>query len=273
VTASFGPDLARRVATAVVVLPALAAAIVLGPPWLTVAIALAAACVGYAEILSLAAALGAWRLAPAGFLLLAASFHDVLRPQAGVVLWPAGLVLLLVAALGLAPERERSIPAAAVAALGAFYLGGFTAALAHLRVAQPESGGAWRLLMLLAAVMAADTFAYFGGRFLGRRRLAPLVSPGKTWEGSLCSLAGGALGAWLVARLALPAVPAAHALALGPAVAAAGTLGDLVESLLKRWAGAKDSGRVFPGHGGMLDRLDSLLFGAAVLYYYFLCIN
>jgi phosphatidate cytidylyltransferase len=80
---------------------------------------------------------------------------------------------------------------------------------------------------------------------------------------------GGVLGALAVQRLALPGLPPLHAAGLGLAVSAMGTLGDLEESLLKRWAGVKDSGRFFPGHGGMLDRLDSLLFGAPVLYYYF----
>ena len=70
-------------------------------------------------------------------------------------------------------------------------------------------------------------------------------------------------------HLGLPGVPPLHAAVLGVVVAVVGTIGDLVESLLKRWAGVKDSGRLFPGHGGMLDRLDSLLFGAPVLYYYF----
>ena len=80
---------------------------------------------------------------------------------------------------------------------------------------------------------------------------------------------GGVLGALVVRHLGLPALPALHAFGLGVAVAAMGIVGDLDESLLKRWAGVKDSGTLFPGHGGMLDRLDSLLFGAPVLYYYF----
>ncbi len=229
--------------------------------------------VGYAEILTLAAPLGAWRLAPAGFTLLAAAFHDIVRPDSGLILWPIGLVLLLASTLGLAGDRERAIPAAAVCALGALYVGGLTGAIAYLRVEAPAEQGAWRILLLLAASMGADTLAYFGGRFIGRRPLAPLVSPAKTWEGSAFSLAGGALGAWLVARFGMPGVDPLHAFVLGPAIAAAGTVGDLVESLLKRWAGAKDSGTLLPGHGGMLDRLDSLLFGAAVLYYYFVWIN
>ena len=83
-------------------------------------------------------------------------------------------------------------------------------------------------------------------------------------------MVGGVLGALAVRALGLPEIPVAHAAVLGGVVAAMGIVGDLDESLLKRWAGVKDSGTLFPGHGGMLDRLDSLLFGAAVLYYYFL---
>ena len=99
--------------------------------------------------------------------------------------------------------------------------------------------------------------------------LAPAISPGKTIEGLLGGLAGGVLGAVIVRWAGLHSLPLAHAMALGLGVAALGTAGDLAESLLKRWAGVKDSGALFPGHGGMLDRLDSLLFGAPVLYYYF----
>jgi phosphatidate cytidylyltransferase len=88
-------------------------------------------------------------------------------------------------------------------------------------------------------------------------------------EGSFGGLLGGVAGALVVRAVGLHELPALHAAGLGALVAASGVAGDLFESLLKRWAGAKDSGALFPGHGGMLDRLDSLLFGAPVLYYYF----
>jgi phosphatidate cytidylyltransferase len=129
------------------------------------------------------------------------------------------------------------------------------------------------MLLLLAIIMAADTLAFFFGHAFGRHRLAPDVSPGKTVEGALAGVLGGVLGALAVRHYGLPQVPLAHALALGACVAGMGIVGDLDESLLKRWAGVKDSGRLFPGHGGALDRLDSLLFGGPILYYYFLLVH
>jgi phosphatidate cytidylyltransferase len=126
------------------------------------------------------------------------------------------------------------------------------------------------VMLLLAIVMTSDTFAYFTGSAFGRHKLAPLVSPGKTIEGLAGGLIGGVVAALLVRRFGLPGIPLAAAIALGIVVAVFGVVGDLVESLMKRWSGVKDSGHLFPGHGGMLDRLDSLLFGAPVLYYYFL---
>ena len=166
-------------------------------------------------------------------------------------------------------DLPRSIPGAAFTLLGAVYLGALGGTMAALRVLSPEGQGAWRILLLLAIVMASDTAAFFAGNAWGRHRLAPGISPGKTVEGALGGLLGGVGGALAVRALGLPALPLAHAVVLGVIVAAMGIVGDLDESLLKRWAGVKDSGALFPGHGGMLDRLDSLLFGAPVLYYYF----
>ena len=166
-------------------------------------------------------------------------------------------------------DFAATVPSAALTLLGAAYLGAMGGAIAALRLLDPEPAGAWRLVLLLAIVMASDTAAFFVGTAAGRRRLAPDISPGKTVEGAAGGLAGGVAGAAVVRVLGLPSLPLAHALLLGLAVAALGIAGDLLESLLKRWAGVKDSGVLFPGHGGMLDRLDSLLFGAPVLYYYF----
>ncbi|MDX1496662.1 MAG: phosphatidate cytidylyltransferase, partial [Salinisphaeraceae bacterium] len=117
-----------------------------------------------------------------------------------------------------------------------------------------------RLLGLLVIIWAADTGAYFAGRAFGKNKLAPKVSPGKTWEGVAGGLACSALMAWLggwyVFQLA--GLAAAGFVVLGLAVAGISVVGDLSESMFKRHAGVKDSGQIFPGHGGMLDRLDSL---------------
>src|SRR5262249_17221782 len=107
------------------------------------------------------------------------------------------------------------------------------------------------------------------GHAFGRHRLAPTISPGKTIEGGVGGVLGGIAGALLMCRFGLPDLPLAHVASLGAVAAVLGIAGDLFESMLKRWAGVKDSGRLFPGHGGMLDRLDSLLFAAPVIYYYF----
>jgi Predicted CDP-diglyceride synthetase/phosphatidate cytidylyltransferase len=116
--------------------------------------------------------------------------------------------------------------------------------------------------------MAGDVTAYFVGRAFGRHKLAPLVSPGKTVEGSIGNLVGSLAAAVVVHFGLFPALPLSHALLLAVVMNIIGQLGDLYESLLKRGAGAKDAAAVLPGHGGLLDRLDSLLFNAPVLYYY-----
>jgi phosphatidate cytidylyltransferase len=127
-------------------------------------------------------------------------------------------------------------------------------------------GLAWYLLAQIVTWLT-DVAAYLVGRAWGRRKLAPAVSPGKSVEGALGGLVGGALAAWgAVVAFGLPVAPVA-ALAGGAILSALGQLGDLAESLLKRQAGVKDSGTLIPGHGGILDRIDSLLFVATATYY------
>jgi len=267
--AGFGANLARRVATAAVALPLLLAAFFLGPPLLGAGIAAAAVIIGLWEFFALMRARGLVPFRATGVVLLAAVFVEVGRPVAPASLWPAVALLTLVSLLARGADFAATVPSAALTLLGAAYLGAMGGAIAALRLLDPEPAGAWRLVLLLAIVMASDTAAFFVGTAAGRRRLAPDISPGKTVEGAAGGLAGGVAGAAVVRVLGLPSLPLAHALLLGLAVAALGIAGDLLESLLKRWAGVKDSGVLFPGHGGMLDRLDSLLFGAPVLYYYF----
>jgi len=256
-----------------VALPALGAALFLGPPWLAVTIVATALAVGLFEFFGLLQVRGLRPMRRVGLLLGAAFFVEVTWPGAAPAsLLPLAAVVLLAFALSRGADLE-SVSSAAATLLGAAYLGALGGAMAALRLQPTVDEGAWRLLLLLVIVIFSDTFAFFVGHAVGRRRLAPNVSPGKSVEGAIGGLAGGILGALVVRHLGLPGVPLLQAAGLGAAVAAMGIVGDLDESLLKRWAGVKDSGALFPGHGGMLDRLDSLLFGAAVLYYYFLYVR
>lgn len=168
--------------------------------------------------------------------------------------------------LALAPQRMSPWAAAVSGALALVPAG---IALGRLREGVVD-GGAWTLFVLIL-IVAADTGAYFAGHRFGRVKLAPRVSPGKTWEGVI----GGMLLA-LLASLAGAAwfeqPPLAFA-AVGLAAAAFSVVGDLTESMLKRSAGVKDSGHLLPGHGGMLDRLDSIAAGAPLFVFGLLLIG
>jgi phosphatidate cytidylyltransferase len=270
---SFSANLARRVATAVVALPLLLAALFLGPPALAAGIAAVAVVVGLWEFFGLMKARGLAPFPIPGVVLLAAIFMEVAYPVVPVSLWPAVALVILASLLPRGTDFATTVPSAALTLLGAVYLGSLGGSVAALRLLEPDTDGAWRLVLLLAIVMGSDTAAFFVGSAVGRHKLAPGISPGKTIEGAAGALLGGVAAAAIVRGLGLPSLPLAHALALGLAVSVLGGAGDLVESLLKRWAEVKDSGTLFPGHGGMLDRLDSILFGAPVLYYYFALVN
>ncbi len=269
----FVSNLARRVGTALVALPPLLAVLFLGPPWLTVLVVAAALAVGLFEFFGLLRARGLRPMQRVGYVLATAFFLEVMRPGAAPVpLLPLVALLLLAFALSRGADLE-SVSAASATLLGAVYVGALGGTMAGLRVMGPVEEGAWRFVLLLVIIFLSDSAAFFVGHAFGRRRLAPSVSPGKSVEGAMGGILGGVAGAVVVREIGLPGLPLAHSVGLGAAVAAIGIIGDLDESLLKRWAGVKDSGALFPGHGGMLDRLDSLLFGAPVLYYYFLYVG
>lgn len=173
----------------------------------------------------------------------------------------AGLVAVAVALLALWSKgtmRERALTAGFLG-FGALYLGLPIAAFDQLRARDP-----WLVVLLLATVWLTDSGAFLVGSRWGRRRLAPEVSPNKSWEGAWGGLGLGLLAAAALSWWRLGAVEPTWLLA-GLAVSVTGQLGDLVESMFKRSAGVKDSGSLLPGHGGMLDRLDSLIMAAPVL--------
>jgi phosphatidate cytidylyltransferase len=266
----FWANLLRRLATAAIALPLVLATLFLGPPAAFVSLVVVVLLLALFEIFALLRARDLEPMVVPGLLVGGAIFSSVALPAwSGAPLWPVATCVLLVATLRRAAMPARAIPSAAATLLGVTYLGALGGALAGLRVLEPLQDGAWRVMMLLAVIMGSDTMAFLVGHAVGRHRLAPALSPGKTVEGALGGLLGGVLGALAVRHLGLGALSLPAVVLLGLLVAGAGMLGDLFESLLKRWAGVKDSGAVFPGHGGALDRLDSLLFGAPVLYYFF----
>jgi phosphatidate cytidylyltransferase len=174
--------------------------------------------------------------------------------------------LLVVAGWALIQKRAASdlMIDAALTLAGILYVGWLLHYGLLLRLT--DDGLAWSIVALVGT-WAADTGAYLTGRSLGRRKVAPLISPGKTWEGVF-----GGVALTLVAAVALGApllgLALWQALLLGVLIAWTAVVGDLVESLLKRAAGVKDSGSLIPGHGGLLDRLDSLLFVLPVVYFF-----
>jgi len=128
--------------------------------------------------------------------------------------------------------------------------------------------GKWLLAMLFVVIALGDTMAFYVGSAIGRRRMSPTISPKKSWEGAAAGLIFGAMGAVGFTQLAIPGIPPVHAAILGVLLVGVGIFGDLAISALKRTVGAKDSSSLLPGHGGLLDRVDSLLFAGPVLYYY-----
>jgi phosphatidate cytidylyltransferase len=205
--------------------------------------------------------------AAVGSVLLAYSFFDprlnVLEVLALVML---GLPLLSLMRADALPDKFGNL---AMTLFPVIFLGLLLGYIVALRVLPGEDGHDLPFLLLLV-VAAADTGAYYGGRLLGRRLMAPRVSPNKTWEGLLAGMACAVAAAFLAKGWFMHRLAVRDCVVLGILLAAIGAAGDLVESALKRWAGAKNSSTLIPGHGGILDRIDALMFAAPVLFYYHL---
>lgn len=165
--------------------------------------------------------------------------------------------------------KEQAFNSWAWTMAGILYTGWLLSYLIALRGV--GNGRNWVLLALFAT-FASDTAAFFVGRKWGRRKLDPSISPAKTWEGSIAGIIGAIIMSWLFALPTPFQVDMAlwQALILGLLVSVFGQLGDLVESLFKRNMGVKDSGKLIPGHGGLLDRMDSVVFAGVLVYYYML---
>ena len=210
------------------------------------------------------------RQRPLGYLGAAFVALTVAAAHNGFDWWAGSLALLIfLAFLWLAWRGEigTALHDWLILVGGVFYLGFLGSHLIFLRAL--DNGRDWLLLAVLAT-FAADTAAYFLGRAMGRTKLAPRISPGKTVEGTLGGLLAGAAVVILLNWALGPRIDAAQIIPLALLLPVAAAVGDLGESLLKRGAGVKDASALIPGHGGFLDRLDSLLFTGVLVYYYLL---
>lgn len=171
---------------------------------------------------------------------------------------------------GMATSRELKDSAvdAAFKALGLLYI---ALPLAYLAPLREMENGQWWILFLLVVIWSSDTLAFFTGKLMGRHKLAPEISPKKTVEGAIGGLAGAFIAAFFFNMLASMGMDLKRVFILSVVIGFVAMIGDLAESLLKRSAGVKDSGRLIPGHGGILDRIDSILFPIPLLYYFLLC--
>jgi phosphatidate cytidylyltransferase len=281
-------NLARRVAFAAVAIP-LALLIVWYGGLPLVGLLVLAAVLGAHELFGLAERQGVRPARALGLLGSAAvaplAYVAVSAPDRLWIadLWPyllmGWLLLVLAWALAARPSSERPLEAVAVTLLAVAYCGAlpaFVLAIRHGHHPPRSWAGAWLVFYPLVVTWVCDTAAMFGGRAVGGPKLAPSVSPGKTRSGSVAGVLGALLVAPVFSTVVFPRVGVA--LGLGSLLVIAGVLGivgqvgDLAESLFKRQAGVKDSSHLIPGHGGVLDRLDSLYFVvpvAAALYRFF----
>jgi len=160
-------------------------------------------------------------------------------------------------------RQEDTIVDVAVTILGMIYIGWFFSYLIFIRAMTVHGG---YLFFLMLTIWANDVVAYLVGRYFGRHKLAPQISPNKTWEGAVAGFLTCVAAAEIFSGIAM--INGTHALIIGALIGIMAQLSDLVESLIKRDAGVKDSSNIIPGHGGALDRMDSFILTAPLLYYY-----
>jgi phosphatidate cytidylyltransferase len=259
-----------RVLSSLALAPILFVVVWLLPPAYFTGLVVFAAAIGQYELYGMAKARGITPLTTAGIVLgslIVVNFYRSLYPYVGGPLFWITLSVLAVMVTRLFSRRavEGALEDIAVTVAGIFYVALLFGFQVAIHAGAP--GKRW-LIFLYLVIWASDTGAYYVGTAFGRHRLYEKISPKKSIEG----LVGGMLASMIIALLCkvwlVPSAGLIEAAVLGVLLAAFGTVGDLVESLIKRSAGVKDSGTLIPGHGGILDRMDSMLFAAPFLYYY-----
>jgi phosphatidate cytidylyltransferase len=269
----------HRVAFSAVAIPVAVAAAYAGG-WVLAALLAVIGVLATREVYDLAAATGIDPLRRSGMTAAAvlplatfwAKGSEVHFAEPAIYLGALWLLAVIAAAAFRRGPTGRPLSAIAVTVFGVLYVPGllsFAIVLRHPSGVGLESGlGTALLFFPLALTWIGDSAAMFGGKLIGGPKLAPTLSPGKTWAGAVCGFVVTLLTAWAYAAWVLDPLgrqlPLVGALAAGVAISVTGQVGDLAESLLKREVGVKDSSNLIPGHGGMLDRVDSLLFALPV---------
>ncbi len=259
-----------RILTAVVGLPVLILAILFGFPWLSILVGIVAL-IGVQEVAGLASQRGlrpfvlltvAWVM---GFVVAGHFIADGLLTRAYLsYTFGTGLAASLIWAT-LNRRRPTIVLDWSYTTVGAIYVGWF---LSHALLLRGLAQGWQWVLIMLIGTFVTDTSAFFVGKAIGKHRMIPSISPGKTWE--------GAVGGFIGAVLAVPfmswgfgiSIATWQAVLLGGLIGIFAQVGDVVESIFKRLSDVKDSGRILPGHGGILDRLDSVVFNIVIVYYF-----
>jgi phosphatidate cytidylyltransferase len=256
----------KRVITAIIGIPLLIWIIEFAPVSICIGLIVIAAALALHEFFALVEIPWVFRLA--GFLIAGVCLFFFQVPRSAEMLF-AGVMLMLTVALFSQMDLAAAFRFAAFGFFGAAYIGGLMSYIIALRMVDAATGHGGNLLMMLFCILwAGDSFAYFAGKTFGRHKFAPVVSPKKTWEGAVAGFIFSIVAAAICQFTFVQQISLRDAIIIGALVGIVGQIGDLGESIIKRAFQVKDSGQILPGHGGMLDRIDSLLFGAPAMYYY-----
>jgi phosphatidate cytidylyltransferase len=247
----------KRFATALALIPVITYIVIWSPFPAFAVVLTTVAVLCFVEYSGIVAAHGVSKPGPVGYI---AGLIVLLAPHADVAIMGGVAVAAMSLALR-ANDLRAELGRCGALMLGVAYVFGCWRCAIGLRALSPY----W-LFIAIALNWVGDSAAYFAGRSLGRHRLAPLISPAKTWEGAVASTAGSVLFGVLFTHFAMPGTPVWMILVVCMLGNAAGQVGDLCESALKRGARMKDSGTMLPGHGGWLDRVDSTMFAVPVAY-------
>lgn len=263
----------RRLATALVLVSAVLASIQLAPAWLFAVCFAAAIAVACHEAYGMLARLDTRPLrlwGAVGALAIAASAALPIDEWTSHVVLAGAVAGAVLGAIWTRPDPRRMLVASSATIVPWITIALLLSYVIRLRmVAGGQETGKDLVLLLLVCVAFGDTGAYYVGSAIGRHRMAPNLSPKKSWEGAIGGLAASVGGGVLAHFWFYRALPLRDALILGALLGACGILGDLIESVMKRATGTKDSSSLLPGHGGVFDRVDSLLIAAPVLFYYY----